>query len=106
MTPTSWTFQRPHRTLGMRLFNAVGRGLRRLGLRPRLNADDILARARRKARLDDFGDERFLEPLRILVKSCEDDDELMPLGRFVTRLRLTHFAVNRLRVQHALKTHS
>jgi hypothetical protein len=87
----------------MRVFNSVGRGLRRLGWKRPLNADDVLAGARRRARLDDFGDESFVEPLRVLLESFEEDAELTPLGRLMIRLNCVYYALSRLRVRHALK---
>jgi hypothetical protein len=101
----SWTFQRPHRTLAMRLFNAIGRQLRRWGWRRRLSVDRILESAARWTKLSDWGDERFREPLQVLVESLEKDARLSPFGRLLTRLNLIHYAANRLRVQHAITAH-
>jgi Sulfotransferase family len=101
----NWTFQHPYRTVGMRLYNGIGRQLRRWGWRHRLSPRGILASASRWAGLSDWGDERFHEPLQILVDSLEDDARLNPLGRLLTKFNLTHFAANRLRVQHAIKSH-
>jgi hypothetical protein len=100
-----WTFHRPHRTLGMRLFNSMGRQLRRWGWRRRLSATAVLDSAARWAKLSDWGDERFREPFAALVDSLEEDAGLSPFGRLLTRFNLTHYAANRLRVQHAIKTH-
>jgi hypothetical protein len=89
----------------MRLFNALGRQLRRWGWRRRLSASALLASAARWAKLSDWGDERFREPFEVLVDSLENDAHLSPFGRLLTRFNLTHYAANRLRVQHAIKTH-
>ena len=60
---TDW--DRPWLPMPLRLFNAVAdwptRNLVKLDL------DSLLADARKKSGLDDFGDEQFLEPLRLLV---------------------------------------
>jgi hypothetical protein len=92
------TFERPYRTVGVRLFNAVGRCLRRWGLRRPLSLYAILDRACRQARLTDGGDESFHQPLRVLLQSCEADARLSPLGRLMMRFICTHHVKTRLRL--------
>src|SRR5690242_7204933 len=101
----TWTFQRPYRTLGMRLYNGIGGRLRRWGWRRRLSVPSILESAARWAKLSDWGDKGFQEPMRVLVDSLEDDAKLNSFGRLMTRFNLTLYAANRLRLQHALKLH-
>jgi hypothetical protein len=105
MAAAEQTFVRPYRTWGMRLFNGIGRRLRRWGFRPRLTLENILHTATRWSRLDDWGDDRFHEPLRVLLESFEEDAQLTPLGRFIIRMTCTKFAVNRLHLQDAFKKH-
>jgi hypothetical protein len=102
---TPWTFQRPHRTLAMRLYNRIGGRLRRWGWRRRLSVPAVLESAARWAKLSDWGDEGFHEPLRVLIDSLEDDARLNSFGRLMTKFNLVHYAANRLRVRHALKLH-
>jgi hypothetical protein len=99
------TFQRPYRTFGVRVFNAVGRQLRRWGWRRRLSLQDILDSARRWTRLSDWGDEGFQEPLRVLLESLEEDVQLNSAGRLLIRLNCIHFVSNWLRVRRLLKDH-
>jgi hypothetical protein len=99
------TFEKPYRTHGARLFNLIGRQLRRWGWGKRLSINDILDSACRSTKLSDWGDERFHEPLQVLVKSLEEEAQLNPLGRVFMRLNFRHFAANRLRVRHFLKLH-
>jgi hypothetical protein len=101
----SRTFQQPHRTFAARVFNVVGRQLRRWGWRRRLSLTDILDSARRWTKLSDWGDERFQEPLGVLLESLEDDAQLNSLGRLLIRINCIHFVSNRLRVQRFLKDH-
>lgn len=68
-----------------------------------LDADDLLSRARRTARLDDFGDQRFLVPLRILTAAIEGGAGLHPLGRFAHRTQLLGWLVTRLRLEDLLR---
>jgi hypothetical protein len=99
------TFQQPYRTFGVRVFNAVGRQLRRWGWRRRLSLQDILDSARRWTKLSDWGDERFQEPLGVLLESLEEDAQLHSVGRLLIRLNCIHFVSNRLRVRRFLKDH-
>lgn len=101
----SRTFERPYRTLGARVFNGIGRRLRRWGWRRRLSMEEILDAARRRTGLTDWGEERFLEPMRVLLASLEDEARLNSLGRLFMRLNLRHFICNRLWVQQYLKDH-
>jgi hypothetical protein len=89
----------------MGLFNAVGRRLRRWGWRNTLSVDRVLAGARRRSGLSDWGGEQFVEPLRVLLESYEKDAHLTPLGRLLTRMSCIHFAANRLAVQDVIRRH-
>lgn len=100
------TFQRPYRPLGVRLYNWCARQLRRCGVqRDGLTEESILKAARRRAKLSDFGDERFRIALQRLLDSFKEDAQLHPFGRFLTRNRLIMSAENRLRIQDDLKRH-
>lgn len=101
----SRTFERPYRTLGARVFNAVGRRFRRWGWCQRLSMEEILDAARRRTGLTDWGEERFLEPMRVLLASLEDEARLNSLGRLFLRLNFRHFICNRLWVRQYLKDH-
>ena len=100
-----WTFARPARPPFVRLFNWLGTGARRLGWRHRLALDDILDGARRRAGLSDWGDDYFLEPLEILVRSFEQQATLNPFGRVLIRALLTNCVENRLRVSEYARQH-
>ena len=85
--------------------NALGPVLARVGaLRP-LEEEALLAAARRKAGLDDFGDEWFREPLRVLLESLNSEAQLTPLGHLIQRGRILDALVNRLRVEALLREH-
>lgn len=69
-----------------------------------LRVDDLLAAARAKTGLDDFGDGWFHEPLGVLVAALNAEAELSELGLELTRRRLVALLVDRLRLralQHA-----
>lgn len=102
-SPNSRTFHLPHRTLGMRLFNAIGRQLNRWGWGGQLTLRRVLGGARWWTKLSDWGDDRFQEPLQILLESLENEAHLTPLGRLLAGLSCARYAANRLRVRHFLQ---
>jgi hypothetical protein len=89
----------------VRVFNGVGRLLRRCGWRRPLNADAILAAAQRRTGMDDFGTLDVREPLGRVVAALEEENCLTPLGRLLVRRQLVRLAVARLGVVAALKEH-
>lgn len=85
----------------LRLANRVGAPLAaRLAS---LEEGSLLAAARERTGLDDFGDARFLEPLRVLLDALEREAGLSPLGRFATRQLLVQLLSNRLLVESCIR---
>ncbi len=80
-------------------FNGLGRLAERAGFSPELNIESLVAAARRKTGLHDFGDEWFREPLGVLVDSINSEARLTPLGRLIQRGRLVELLSTRLRVE-------
>jgi len=66
-----------------------------------LQSETLLAEARRRTRLEDFGDPPIEPPLSILVNSLELEADLHPLGRFFMRVHLRELRETRLRLTHA-----
>jgi hypothetical protein len=86
--------------------NAAGRTLRHLGRQPiRLDERSLLETACRETRLDDFGDEGFREPLRLILRGLETEARLTTLGRLVARRDLIGLLTNRLRLVEDRKRH-
>ena len=102
---TSTNYDKPFRPLPIALLNSTGRVAQRLGFSSPLNVDKLLAQAKRKAGLTDFGDPWFLEPLRVLVNSINQEAELTPFGKLVQKGRLEAALVLRLRIEALLKQH-
>jgi hypothetical protein len=97
---------RPRQPVWVRAFNAGSAGLGCLGVRwPRVDAEALLANARRKAGLADFGDGRFLEGFRILVDDLNAQTDLHPFGRLMFVIQVGMALVNRLKIQDDLKRH-
>jgi hypothetical protein len=98
---TSTQYDRPHRPWPIRALNAVGRHVPSA----ELAVDDLIAAARRKAGLQDFGDEWFREPLGVLVKSLNEEARLAPMGKLIQRGRLVGALVTRLRAEALFAEH-
>lgn len=93
----------PPKPFALRAFNRAGGALRRLGV-PLIPLDegDLLARAARRTRLSDFGDETFRAPLRLLLDSLEREARLTPLGRLIARTDIVRLLANRLHIVDTL----
>jgi Sulfotransferase family len=85
----------------LRAVNAVGAGLRRLGLdRPALTPDSVAAAAVKQAGSDDFGTASYREPLEVFTAACREEAELTTFGRFLVAKMLQRALANRLALQH------
>lgn len=95
-----------YRPLPLRALNAVGPRFERLGWSGfRLDEADLLATARRRARLDDFGEETFRPGLRKLLESLQRDAELNTFGRYFARRQVLELLCHRLRLAEHRKRH-
>lgn len=70
-----------------------------------LSIDTLRANAVQKAGTDQFGDEWFLEPLRVLVNALNSEAQLSELGLNMTERRLTALLVDRLRLRALQAAH-
>jgi len=87
------------RSPALRALNVTGAAASRMGwTRPKLEAESLLAAARRETGLEDFGDERFRAGLVALLESLEADAALTTFGRLVLKKMLTRFLAVRLSV--------
>ena len=70
--------------IGFRVLNGVGQTLDAAGL-PLLPLDEraLQSRATRATGLEDFGDDRFREPLGRLVRALAEEARLTLLGRLI-----------------------
>jgi hypothetical protein len=94
-----------HRT-PIRLLNTVLGGARALGLaRFDLDPDRLVAQARKGTGLQDFGNESFLQPMELLIRSLQEEADLNPLGRFMNRANILRLLKHRLYAQDLLKRH-
>jgi hypothetical protein len=73
--------------------------LRKFGLMERsLELESLIAAARHRAKLDDFGDETFREALRRLIDSCESEARLNTVGRIALLEDVLQLLINRLQI--------
>jgi hypothetical protein len=80
--------------------NAGGKTLGRVGLVvPTLEVDALLAAARRRARLTDFGEWPIAEPLDRLMQSYRSEARLTTLGRVTVRELIVSLLDNLLRLE-------
>ena len=100
---TSTDYTRPYRPWSVALLNRAGRAARRLGLDDRMDIDRMIAAARRKTGLSDFGDDWFLEPLEVLVESINEEARLTPVGIRLLSARIVSGLAVRLRAEHLLR---
>src|SRR6516164_10872392 len=66
-----------------------------------LDSAALSADARRRTRLEDFGDPPLDPALTVLVKGLELEADLHPLGRLFMRMHLQELLETRLRLAHA-----
>jgi len=90
----------------VKLVNAAGSGLGLVGIRwPRISAEGLMASARKKTGLSDFGDGRFREGLGILVDSFNAREDVHSFGRLLFREFVTNLLANRLKIEADIARH-
>jgi len=70
-----------------------------------LSEDAVLAAARQKTGLDDFGADDFRARLRVWLAAADEDATLGPLGRLAVFGNCVRYLVNRLRLEDLLRRH-
>ena len=96
----------PQLPLLLRVFNGVMSNLGGVGRRLiDLDPERLLRTARKKSALDDFGSDYFVDPLRRLCSSLEQDAHLTGLGRAMARQDLLRLLNNRLQFVDLFKRH-
>src|SRR6266446_1669235 len=68
-----------------------------------LGADELIARARRRTGLVDFGDTPLEESLRHFLRACREEGDLTLFGRLATRWDALRFLSNLLRLREEEK---
>lgn len=86
----------PYQCHGVRVWNSVSKWLP--GKKSMLSFDALLESATKTAGCSDFGDGTFFDPLRTLLESLNDSDDMHSFGRFYAKTAITGFLVNRLKL--------
>jgi hypothetical protein len=97
---TSTEYRKPYRPRIIRLANRViGALTARRVLDLRLDEAALIEAAESSTGLLDLGDPSFRAPLRVLLRSIEQEARLHPLGRVITRARLVSALATRMRLE-------
>ncbi len=97
-------YDSPRQRAPVRAYNALANILELCGVKiSDLDADALCSAARKQTGLDDFGDDRFREPLWLLIRSLETEADLHPFGRMRARELILGGLVNRLRLENDWK---
>jgi len=83
-----------------RLLNQTWKNSYFLGTKIRLDKDDLIKTARRRTGLQDLGKDFSDEPLERLLRSMNEEANLHPIGRFITRQRFISLLNIRLRAEY------
>ena len=91
------TIEQTRAPLAVRLLNKGGAALERLGLKSSpLSTAQLIEKAQRRARVDDFGEPDFFEALSRLLESCHREARLNVIGKLALRNDVIRILCNRL----------
>ena len=79
--------------------NKVWKSTYFLGSKIKLGKDDLIRSARRDTGLKDLGKDFWDEPLDRLIQSVNEEANLHPVGRFITKQRLVNLLSTRLQAE-------
>lgn len=96
----------PSLPITVRALSGVARLAQGLGLPlGSLEAESVLAAARKRTGLEDFGDGFFREPLERLLASLREEAALSGLGRIIARGEIVELLSNRLQLEDWRRRH-
>jgi hypothetical protein len=91
------TVEQTRAPIPVRLLNKGGAALEKIGLRPGpLSARKLIETAKRRTRLEEFGDGDFLEALSCLLNACYREAHLNVIGKMALRNDVVRILCNRL----------
>jgi hypothetical protein len=76
-----------------------------LGTKIRLDKDDLIQAAKKATGLTDLGSYFWDEPLVRMLESLNEEAQLHPVGRFISKQRLVNLLAVRLRAEDLFKKH-
>ncbi len=86
-----------------KMVNGIWKKSYALGSETILDVDSLLKAAKKETGLNDFGKDFWVEPLEVLIKSMNEEANLHPIGRFISRQRLINLLSVRLRAKYYFK---
>ncbi|CAK9094265.1 PAPS-dependent sulfotransferase Stf3 [Durusdinium trenchii] len=102
-TSTAFEIRRP---FVFEMLLTAGRLAERCGMKPpSLSAEAVMAGARRRTGLDDFGPHDFSKPLELILEDYEQDPNRGLAGRIAARARTVTRMCQRLWIEDDLKRH-
>ena len=93
------------RPILFRAINSVWKSTYFLGSKIILDKDDLISKARKTTGLTDLGKDFQDEPVERMLRSINGEANLNPIGRFITRERLSSLISIRLRAEYFFKKH-
>ncbi len=100
MNTSATTLQQMRPLLPVRLLNGCGALLERTRIpATRALAPDLIESAKRRCRLDDFGEGEFFEGLSRLLESCHSEARLNLIGKIALRTDVLQTLCSRLQMQ-------
>jgi len=100
MNSSATTLQQLRPQLPVRLFNGFGALLEKSRIQStRLFAADLIASAKRRSSLDDFGEGDFSEALSRLLESCQDEARLNLIGKIALQTDVLETLCVRLQME-------
>jgi hypothetical protein len=91
------TIDETNAPLVIRLLNRGGAALKKAGFRSRtLTAPELIEKAKRQLKLEDFDGPDFFEPLSRLLESCQREARLNVVGRLALKNDVVRILCNRL----------
>jgi len=93
------------RPLLFRGINSIWKNTYLLGSKIKLDKDGLIGRAKKLTGLTDLGKDFWDEPVDRMLASINEEANLHPIGRFITRERLSSLIAIRLRAEYFFKKH-
>ncbi len=95
----------PYRPFGIKAVNAIGGVLGKVGVKPSLEPDALIAAAQKQAGLSDFGGDEFRVGLEKICESLNGEARLNTIGRIAAAGNVGSRLATRLRVVEWRKHH-
>jgi hypothetical protein len=86
-----------------RLMNHAWRATYPIGTYIKLDKDSLIRSAKKSSGLNDLGKDFWDEPLDRMLQSLNEEANLHPIGRFISRERISNLLQNRLRAEYFFK---